>query len=318
MSRTPRSISFFNILLLCVLAFFLLPCWAKNKEASNYPLSGKVLSTSAKGAHLYQVATDSRVYLLLCEKVKGFHMSAPECKVDDRPITGGDTVEFRVEGDWAYMPAAKGAEEGLRILTTELKVIPPMPVAASVGGTGERGLVVGTGMHIQGQKMVGWSTDPSSVKRQNWNAGASSGPAMATGPVLAIPVTGGPPVMMIPTGPVGGGVMTGVPVTGGPPVVGMPIAGQAGGAAAGGGPPPWVHLLRVQAGEKIYQLQCSAKLCEVDKKEIELGDTIVIRVEKKWAYVSLVTGSGGKEQKLRILGEMDDDADADSKSPDNK
>src|ERR1039458_7214757 len=172
MSRTLRSISFFSILLLCVLAFCLLPCWAKNKEASNYPLSGKVLSPSAKGAHLYQVTTDSRTYLLLCERVKGFHMSAPECKVDDRPIAEGDTVAFRVEDDWAYMPAAKGAEEGLRILTTELKVIPAMPAAACVSGTGggERGLVIGTGMHIKGQKMVGWSTDPSSVRRQNWNA----------------------------------------------------------------------------------------------------------------------------------------------------
>ena len=115
--------------------------------------------------------------------------------------------------------------------------------------------------------------------------------AMTTGPVMGVPI-GEPPM---------GGA------AGGPPM----------GAAAGGGPPPWVHLLRVQAGDKIYQLECSVKPCEVDKKEIGLGDMIVFRAEKKWLYVSPGPGSGAKEQKFRILGEMDD-AESDSKSPDGK
>jgi hypothetical protein len=321
MLRTLRSFSFISVVLLSVLAFCLLPSWAKEKQANDYPLSGKVLSSSSKGAHSYQIETDTRIYLMLCEKAKGFHMGLPECKVDDRPIANGDRVQFRVDGDFAYMPVAKGAEDELRILTTEFKVIPPVPKPAAVESgkdskDDERGMVIGTGMHIAGQKHVAWSTDPSSVKRPFLNAGSTGGPVMATGPVMAVPVTGGPPVMMMPTGPMGGGVVTGIPVTGGPPVVGMPVGGAAFGAAhagGGGGGPVWVHLLRVKAGGSIYQLECSRKPCEVDKKEIGLGDTLVIRAEKKWAYVSSDAGSGGKELKLRILSETEDDDASDGK-----
>jgi hypothetical protein len=309
-----RSFSFFSVILSSVLTFCLLTSWAKDKQANDYPMSGKVLAVSSKGAHSYQVETDSRVYLMMCEKTKGIHMGLPECKIDDRPIAAGDTVQFRVDGDWAYMPAAKGAEEGLRILTTELKVIPPLPTQAapeSSNGSnpgGERGMVIGTGMHIRGQKKVGWSTDPSSVKRPVYNAGSPASMA----PVMAIPVTGGPPVMMMPTAPSSGAFVTGIPVTGGPPVMGTRVGGPAGGGG-GGGPPPWVHLLRVRAGENIYVLECSAKPCEVDNKPIELGDTLVIRAEKKSAYVSSGPESSGKEQKFRILSETEED-----KAPDDK
>ncbi|MGA3373795.1 MAG: hypothetical protein ABSC48_18780 [Terracidiphilus sp.] len=242
----------------------------------------------------------------------------PECKIDDKPIADGDTVQFRVDGDWAYMPAAKGGEEGLRILTTELKVIPPLPApAAGESGKGaipggERAMVIGAGMHIRGQRPAAWSADPSSVK-SSLRAGYGGGPAMATGPVMAIPVTGGPPVIVMPIGPVGAGTVTGVPLTGGPPVVGMPVGGAGATHGGGGGPPPWVHLSRVQAGAKIYQLECSAKPCEVEGKQIELGDTLAIRVEKKWAYVTSGPESGAKEQKLRILSETEDDAAPDAK-----
>lgn len=349
MSRTVRSFSFFSIALSCVLAFGLLPSWAKDKDAPDYPESGKVLSSSAKGMHSYQVATDSKIYLLLCERVKGFHMGLPECLVDDKPIAAGDAVKFRVDGDRAFMPVAKGENE-LRILATEFKVIPPAPAASdSTKGSSpgsERGMVIGTGMHIMGQKQMAWSTNPSSIGRVGFGgstpgvAMASPGiamatpsaPVMATGPVMAIPVTGGAPVLMTPTGPTGGGLMTGIPVTGGAPVtaiatgpvMGVPIGGapmgaaRPGGMAVGGGGPAWVHILRIQSGKNIYQLECSAKPCEVDKKAIELGDTLVIRTEKKWAYVSFGTNSDGKEQKLRILGETEEDATSDTKPADPK
>ncbi|MGA2654137.1 MAG: hypothetical protein ABSF28_26750, partial [Terracidiphilus sp.] len=293
-----RNSSFFCVLL----AICLLPAWPKDKQAPDYPLSGKVLSTSAKGAHSYQVETDTRIYLLLCDKVKGLHFSMPECKAGDKPIETGDTIHFRVDDDSAYLAAAKGAEDGLRILTMELKVIPPMPPATGNSTGTERGMVIGAGMHIMGQKKVPWSTDPSSVKARNLGGGFVGGPAMPTGPVMAIPSTGGAPVLVIPTAPMNGGFVTGVPVTGGPPIVGMATGGAAAGGMHGGGAPPWVHLLRVRAGDTIYQLECSAKPCAIDKTPIGLGDTLVVRAEKKWAYVSSNNG-GGKEQKLRILSE---------------
>jgi len=91
-------------------------------------------------------------------------------------------------------------------------------------------------------------------------------------------------------------------------------------AMSGGGPPPWVHLLRVRAGENIYQLECSAKPCEIDKKPIELGDLLVVRAEKKWAYVSSGSASGGKGQKFRILSETEDEAAPEAKdtAPDSQ
>jgi hypothetical protein len=340
MSRTLQSSTFSRIVLSGVLVFCLLPSWAKDKQATDYPLSGKVLSSSSKGMHSYQVATDTRIYLLLCERAKGFHMGLPVCKVGDQPIAAGDTIQFRVDGDRAYLPVANGEDE-LRVLTTEYKAIPPLPAPAASDGkgsnaAGERGLVIGTGMHIAGQKQVGWSTNPSSVNPTVFNgAGPAQGiamatpsaPVIATGPVMAIPATGGAPVMVMPTGPTGGGIVTGVPVTGGAsvigmatgPVMGMPIGGapmgaaHAGGVAVGGSGPAWVHILRVKADKTIYLLECSAKPCEVDKKKIALGDTLVIRAEKKWAYVSFGTGSGGKEQKLRILSETEDDAASNTK-----
>lgn len=309
-SRVLRNSSFFCV----VLAICLLPAWAKDKQAPDYPLSGKVLSSSAKGPHSYQVETDSRIYLLLCEKVKGLHFGMPECKSGDKPIETGDTIHFRVDDDLAYLAAAKGAEDGLRILTMELKVIPPMPPAAGNNSGSERGMVIGAGMHILGQKKVPWSTDPSSVKTSNLVGYIGGGPTMPTGPVMAIPVTGGPPVLVTAVAPMSGAIVTGVPVTGGPPIVGVATGGPAAGGMQGGGAPPWVHLLRVRAGNTIYQLECSTKPCEIDKTPIGLGDTLVVRAEKKWAYVSSVNG-GGKEQKLRILSESEDDPPAEGPTP---
>lgn len=327
MSRILRNLSFFVFFLAGILASCLLPLWAKDKPADDYSLSGKVLSVSPKGMHWYQVSTDSRVYLLLCERVKGFHLGLPECKVDDRPIAAGDTIRFRVDGDWAYAPDAKGAEQQMRILTAELKTIPPLPppTAGESGpgsNSGERGMVIGNGMHVAGQKQVAWSINPSSdnvttphvaLPGPGITMAGSSAPAISTGPVMAIPATGGAPVLVTPTAPMAGGVVTGIPVTGGAPVVGVPVGGASAanhGAVGGRGGPAWVHILHVQAGKTSYSLECSVKPCEIDKKQIELGDTLMIRTEKHWAYVSF---GAGKEQKLRIVGEQEGNADPDSK-----
>ena len=303
--------------ILLALSVCTMPSWARDKKAGTYPLSGKVLAVSPKREHWYQVATDSRVYLLLCERTKGVHFSMPECKINDRPIAVDDTVQFCVDGDRAYLPDVKGEEQELSVLTEEFKTMPvsPQPAAGESGqgsNAAVRGMVIGDGIHIAGDKHMSWSLDPSSVSPQAPNLKIpgqgmmASRPAVPTGPVLAVPATGGAPVLVSPTAPAAGGVVTGVPVTGGAPIVGIPVGGaaMAGGGAPHGGGPPMVHVLHVQAGKDIYTLECSVKPCNIDKKQIELGDMLTIRTEKKWAYVSLGTGS---EQKLRILSDKEED-----------
>jgi len=304
-----------GIVLLCAMLAFALTSFADDKPASQYNETGTVLSTASEHGHFYQIATDSRIYLLLCDKVKTIQFGPPECKVGDKPIGAGDTVHFRLDGDWAYMPGASGAmEEKLRILTTELKVIPPLPPAPSGANdnasASDRGIVIGSGMHVKGQHRVGWSTNPAAASPIT--TASASTPVTPTGPVTAIPVTGGAPVVVMPTGPTTGGVVTGVPVTGGPPVTaiptapvtGVPVGGPPAGGATimlGGSKPQWVHVLRIQTGDKIYQLECSSKPCALADKEIALGDALTFRADKKWAYLASGT-PGAKEERLRILG----------------
>ena len=114
-----------------VVLFLAASSLADDKAAPQYAESGSVLSAISKHGHFYQVATDKNIYLLMCTKVKAIQFGEPECKIGDKPIATGDTVHFRIDGDWAYMPPiAEGTEEKLRILTTELKIIPPLPAAA--------------------------------------------------------------------------------------------------------------------------------------------------------------------------------------------
>jgi hypothetical protein len=303
---------------------------ADDKAADQYNVSGSVLSVVSKHGYFYQVSTDSRIYFLMCTKMRPLGLGAQECKIGDNPITVGDTVRFRVDGDWAYIPtSAEGSEEKLRILTTELKVIPPIPPASSLAnpssanapsgkgkGAGPRpepAIVIGTGMEVKGQHGVGWSTAPNAVASPVSTASAAT-PVIATAPVTAVPVTGGAPVVVMPTGPTTGGVVTGVPVTGGAPitaiptapVMGTPVGGThpAGGGMimlGGGGAPQWVHVLRIQTAGKIYQVECSGKHCMVDNKEIGLGDTLALRVDKKNAYLSGDPANSGADQKFKIL-----------------
>jgi hypothetical protein len=336
MSRIARNSH--PVLLLAILA---LVAFADDKPAPSYNETGSVLSTIDKHGHFYQVATDSKIYLLMCTKVKSIQFGSPECKIGDKPIAAGDTVHFRIEGDWAYMaPISEGTEEKLRILTTELKNIPPLPPAPAAENeknaktTPESGVVIGTGMQVRGQHGVGWSTTPTAINVPTPSAVASpittasaATPVMPTAPVMATPVTGGPPVPVVAVAPTSGGVVTGVPVTGGAPITAVPVApvtgvpiggpppmaGAPAGAPAGGGmvmmgggAPQWVHVLRIQTAGKIYQLECSTKPCKIANKEIALGDSLSFRVDKKWAYMSVgaqasTPATTDEEQKYRIL-----------------
>jgi len=316
---------------------------ADKYAAEKYNESGSVLSVLSKHGHFYQVATDSRIYLLMCTHVKAIDFGAPECKIGDKLIATGDTLHFRIDGDWAYMPLpAADAEEKLRILTTELKVIPPLPAPASLGNASpanaspanppssnpptEPGVVIGTGMQVKGQHGIGWSTTPTAVASPITTASAAT-PVMATAPVMAVPVTGGAPVVVMPTAPTTGGVVTGVPVTGGAPITAIPTAPvmgvPVGGAPTaghpvmmgGGGAPQWVHVLRIQTAGKIYQLECSSKPCTVANKQVGLGDTLALRTDKKHAYLCSNPQTPGVEQEFTILSVTNSGSAPDPKQP---
>jgi len=319
-----------------------------DQPADKYNLTGSVLSTISEHGHFYQVSTDTRIYLLMCAKTGTLHLGQPECKFAGKPIATGDTVHFRIDGDWACMPPiTEGTEEKLRILTTELKVIPPLPPAApptdapaappSTKGKSkgkppsppEPGIVIGSGLHVKGQHGVGWSTAPSFAPAPGITTASAATPVMATGPVMAVPVTGGAPVLVTPTGPVTGGVVTGVPVTGGAPVtaiptapvMGVPVGGPPHAAGApmmiGGGsaPPQWVHVLRIQTAGKVYQLECSSKPCTLANKEIALGDPLALRVEKNHAYLSSGPPNSGPEDEYKVLSVTESGSAPDTKQP---
>lgn len=340
MSRALLKSLLLGVVLLAAITSCVVPSPADDKPADKYNVSGSVLSAISKHGHFYQVATDSRIYLLMCAKAGIF--GAPECKIGDKPIAPGDTLHFRIDGDWAYTPlVAVGGEDKLRILTTELKVIPALPTpaspapaapaTASPGKTkgsnpaSEPGIVIGTGLHVKGQHGVGWSTTPTSAVASGVTTASAATPVMATAPVTAIPVTGGPPVVVVPMAPTTGGVVTGVPVTGGPPIMAIPTAPvmgvPMGGAPAAGGPvmmggggaPQWVHVLRIQTAGNIYQLECSKKPCALANKEIALGDTLKLRADKKHAYLSAGPQNSAPEQEFKILSVTESGSSPDSK-----
>ncbi len=325
MARSLVGSFLFGLAVVATLSTCVLSALGDDKSTDKYGETGSVLSTISKHGHFYQISTDSKVYLLLCTKVKGLQLGEPECKLNDKPIAMGDTVHFRIDGDWAYMPPISGEsmEEKLRILGTELTVTPALEAApaASAAPAGnapnsapESGVVVGTGTHIKGQKGGGfWSTNRSSSAPAITTASGAT-PVMATAPVTAIPVTGGPPVTVIPVGPTTGGVVTGVPVTGGAPITAIPTAPVTGvpvGGAPGGGvvmaaaAPQWVHILRIQTAGKIYQLECSSKPCALGGREIALGDPLTLRVDKKHAYLSSTVQGSTAEQEYKLLDVTD-------------
>jgi len=339
---SPRGIILLAAILSCVVVSCVALALADDKSADKYNETGTVLSATSKHGYFYQVSTDGRIYLLLCEHTGTLHLGAAECKVGGKFIAAGDVIHLRIDGDWAYTAASStGTEDKFRILTTELKVIPPLPPAttAAVAPTpnskasttsGEQGIVIGTGVQVKGQHGVGWSTTPAVLPIQ---AASAATPVMSMAPVMAVPVTGGAPVIVVPTAPTTGGVVTGVPVTGGAPitaiptapVMGMPLGGApaGGGMVIGGGSAPqWEHVLRIHTAGRTYQLECSSKPCSIARKDVALGDTITFRVDKKWAYLSTsapgVSPDPRDEEKYKILSATVDPDPTDTKAPDTK
>ena len=249
-------------------------------------------------------------------------LTPPLCEVSGKPIVVKDTVQFRIEDEddaaVAYIPARGNKEERLRIVSTELKVLPPLP-ATTNPSVGESCAVLGNGMDlVQSQYSIDLGSPPafSDVPATV----TDNSPAMPTGPVMAIPVTGGPPVPVIATGPVTGGVMTGIPVTGGVPVTAIPVAPVPGTTTVATAlldrsvsaypnsttsttftASEWDPFLRVQTAGKIYKLTCSVKECWLKYREPQLGDLLTIRIKNGVAYLSWQPPGPKGEQKFAIL-----------------
>lgn len=87
------------------------------KPSSEYQESRTVLSSVSKHEHFYQVTTESRIYLLMDTKVKTHAVRPTGVQVGDNPMATGETIDFRSEGDWAYMapiPSETGRTEASR------------------------------------------------------------------------------------------------------------------------------------------------------------------------------------------------------------
>lgn len=247
----------------------------------DYTETGRVISATADHGHVYTIETGDKIYRMLC-MIKLFHSTPPQCKIAGKPIVVNDTVRFRRDDDTAYIPNTDNSEERLLILSTELKVLSPLPAGASLSA-GEHGAVLGMGVQVdKSQNRVG------------------TGSTIPSGPVLATPVTGGPPVVVIPTGPAGGGgVITGTPVTGGPPITAIPVTPIT--SYMGGQQAVWAHFLRLQTSDRVYDLACPSKSCSLKSGAIQLGDVLSIRIEKKYAYLSLPVPGPSSEQRFAIL-----------------
>jgi hypothetical protein len=306
---------------------------ATSAGGRDYPESGTVSSMSSKGGYVYVVATEKRLYQLLCARYALF--GQPECKLDGKPIAAGDVLHFRLEKDFAYIAEGmSGDEEKFRILMTTLKETPKPPAvdatqgAASATPQKENGVVIGTGVQVKGAKGSYLSAPAAGAP------GAQPATGIATGPVVGVPVTGGAPVTVVPVAPAANGApVIGVPTAGGAPVTvvpvapvggaGMPPAGGAGAggvprSSGGGGGPVWVHLALVQTQTHAYELECSTKPCELGDKPIELGDNLTFRIEKNWAYFAIDPNNPKREERFKILKDEPIAAASQAKPADDK
>jgi len=81
-----------------------------------------------KRTRTYTVQTETKTYELDCGKAPHmFSTKLQECG-GDKKLQIGDTVHFRIENGWAYIPAPEGTdaaqEQKLRVLNEDLKTEP--------------------------------------------------------------------------------------------------------------------------------------------------------------------------------------------------
>jgi len=296
-----------------------LPLQADNKH--DYPETGTVISATTDNGDVYNIDTGDKIYQLECGNASVLRPIPHQCEISGKPIAVQDTVHFRIEDeedeDVAYTPANRNHEEKLRILSTELKVLPQLP-ATTNPSAGESCAVLGRGMDlVESQYSVGWASSaaPTSVPP----TASSSSPVIPSGPVLAIPVTGGPPVQVMATGPSSGSIVTGVPVTGGAPITAISVAPLMGTSTGGIAPPidngiaapiyttttytasEWVPFLRVQTAGNVYKLACPVKECWLKNRAPLLGNLLTIRIQDGVAHLAWQPPGPKGEQKFPIL-----------------
>jgi hypothetical protein len=267
-----------------------IPLQAANKH--DYPETGTVIFATTDHGDVYKIETGDKIYQMECGNASVLQSIPPQCDISGKPIAVKDTVRFRIDDegdeDVAYMPATGNREEKLRVLSTELKVLPPLP-ATTNPSAGESCAVRGTGVDLA-----------------LWQHGFSgSSRVTSTGPVMAIPVTGGPPVLVNATGPVSGGVITGVTAAGGAPVTAISLAPNSGTSIGGTETiiteSEWVPFLRVQTAGYVYKLACQSKECWLKNRAPLLGNLLTIRIQDGVAYLTWQPPDPKGEQKFPIL-----------------
>jgi len=191
----------------------------------SYDKSGTVIKIAHDASFVYEIESDDNMYTMACSRTKLVQLRAPQCEWNGRPMGVGDQVTFRIEGDDAFIPVSSDNEERLVVLMTETKLLPPLPDAPK--GL-EGAIVLGLGYAPEGQSVL--TPMLSQLNPPAASTSTSSSGSMA--PVVAVPTTGGAPVVVIPTAPATGGVVTGVPATGGAPTTAIPVSPTTSSAAS--------------------------------------------------------------------------------------
>jgi hypothetical protein len=299
----------------------LLPIASLAAPAYNYPLTGTVLEakTILGRAHAYKIETDTSIYKLLCYRHALMVALPAECTVNGKPLATGDEVHLRTDGKTIFLEAGNNKEHQLSILLEEAKILPPLLAPSGVAGEGA--VLLARGLELSSQSVA--QSTPSPV----FPTPVSSTSTIPSGPVIAIPATGGAPVLVTPTSPVTGGVVTGINTATGQPVTGIstsPINTSSStspslfGSASSSSGPAWMAVLYLQTESHIYKVACAAWSCAGVGHQLALGDLLVARISGKWAYVSSASASGQngkmKESKFRVLSVTSAD-DAPSSQP---
>ena len=146
--RTPM-----RVVVVLIAPLLLLSTALAKKAPKTYPEEGKIIATavnelpvttythtgrqnggstvpvrSIRRTRIYTIQTATKTYELDCGKAPHmFSTKIVECG-GDKKLEIGDTVHFRIEKGWAYIPAPEAAdptqEQKLRVLNEELKTEP--------------------------------------------------------------------------------------------------------------------------------------------------------------------------------------------------